>query len=110
MLSVRSSCEEHDVVSEHAEIALALPRGVGTTAQCRAQETLVPREGTLRLPALTVLSAVEAPLHLPAILGPRPLAALVPFVDRNHRRTHGQVFSTEPMVLFAVEGRIAEHA
>src|SRR5262245_23882684 len=95
-------------MGEHAEVALALPGRVGAGAERRAQEALVAREGTLHLPALAVLPLGEAPLHLAAVLRLRPLAAPVAAVQRDHRGADPQVLARQAVVLFAVEGSVAQ--
>lgn len=66
------------------------------------------REGTLRLPALPVLPLRKAAFHLPTILGLGPLASLTAPVDRDYGAPNAQFFAAEPMVLFAIEGGIAQ--
>jgi WD40 repeat protein len=50
--------KDHEVLGQHAEVALALEGRVGPGPQRRAEPALVPREAALRLPAL----AVDPPL------------------------------------------------
>ena len=97
-------------MGQHAEIALALARCIGSTAQRGAEQTLMPREGAFRLPALAILPPVEPSFHLPSVLRPRPLAALAATVDRDDSRAHPQIFATQAMMLFAIEGGVAEDA
>src|SRR5437763_981739 len=78
--------------------------------QRRAEQALVPRERAFRLPALAVLAAVEATLHLAAILGRRLSLLLAAAVERNDRRANLQVFAAESMILLAVESRVAQDA
>ena len=97
-------------MGQHPEVALALARCIGATAQRGAEETLMAREGAFRLPALAILPPVETSFHLPPILRQRPLAALAAWVDRDDGRAHPQIFATQAMILFAIEGSVAEDA
>ena len=56
------------------------------------------------------LTLRKAALHLPAILGFRPLAPLAAPVDRDDGAADAQFFAAEAMIRFAVEGGIAQDA
>src|SRR6476659_6019730 len=96
-----SGGEEHEVMGQHAEVTLALAGSVGLAAQGRAEQPLVPGEGALGLPALSVDAPVpaafgllaEAPDHLAAVARPGPLPPPVAPVQRDHRRTDLQLFA-----------------
>jgi hypothetical protein len=96
-------------MGQHAEVALPLARGIGPAAQGRAEQTFVPREGALRLPALAVFPFGKALLHLPAVARLGPLPSSVAAVDGNGGRADVQVLTAEAVVLFAVERRIGQH-
>ena len=103
---------------QYPEVAFAFSRSVRTAAQRTAQPTFVTRERRFRLPPLTEHPLVTRALrllakslhHLPSIVGLGPLAALAPTVQRNHRRPDLQVLAAIPVVSFAVERRIGQHA
>src|SRR5579872_2423980 len=104
-------------MGKYTQIAFARTRGIGLTPQGRAQQTLVPREDTFRLPTLTVhppIPAVLRPLaksphHLPTVAGLRPPPPLVPAVQGDHRRADAQLLPAEAVALLAVERRVGQH-
>src|SRR5947209_9885379 len=103
-------------MGQHAEVAFAFTRGFRLAAERRVQQSLVPREGALRLPALPVDPLMPTPLrllaetldHLPAVARLGPLAALVAPVDRDDCGADTQILAAQPVVLLAVEGRVAQ--
>ena len=105
-------------MGEHAEVTLALPGLLRFSPQGGPQQPLVSGEGTLRLPALPVDPPVataarllaEAPDHLPPVARLGPLAPPLAAVERDDGGAHAQVLPGEAVVLFAVEGRVAQHA
>jgi len=68
------------------------------------------RKGALRLPTLPVLPLGEMAFHLPAVLGLGPLAPLAAPVDRDDGAPDAQRLTAKAMILFAVEGGIAQDA
>jgi hypothetical protein len=53
---------------------------------------------------------MEATLHLAAILGRRLSLALAAAIERDDGRANVEVFAAEPMILLAVESRVAQNA
>src|ERR1700733_4067195 len=51
---------------------------------------------------------MEPPLHLPTVLGFRPLSSLAAAVDRDDRTADAQLLAAETMVVLTIEGRIAQ--
>ena len=96
-------------MGEHAQVTLALARRIRLAPQGRAEQPLVPGEGTLHLPALAVDAAVEAPLHLPAVLGLGPLAAVAPAVERADGGADLPVLAAQPVVVLGVVGGVGQH-
>jgi hypothetical protein len=104
-------------MGENAEVTFALTGLIGLATQGRAEESLVPREGALGLPALAVDAPVPAALwlpaaafdHLPTVARQRPLPALVAAVQRDHGGADAQLFAAVAVALLAVERGIAEH-
>ena len=97
-------------MSQDTKAGFALPGRLRAAAECRTETPLVARAGALRLPALAVLPLGEALLHLAAVLGLGPRAALVAAVDRDDGGADAQVLAGEAVVLLAVEGRVTQHA
>ena len=93
---------------EHSELTLAFPRRLRAPVQRRTQSPLMTRKGALRLPTLPVLPFGKMAFHLPAVLGLGPLAPLAASVNRDDGAAHAQLFAADTMMLFAVEGGIAE--
>ena len=104
-------------MSKHPQVTFALTRCIGLAPQGRAEQTLVPREGTLRLPTLPVHPPVPAapwllaePLHhLPTVAALGPLPPPLPPVQRDHRRADAQILPAKAVALLTVECRVAEH-
>jgi hypothetical protein len=103
-------------MGQNPEPALPLTGGIGPATQGTPEPPLVPAEGRLGLPPLAVHPPVPAPLrllpepldHLPPVLGPGPLAALPPAVQRDHRGAHAEAFPAVAVVGLAVEGGIGQ--
>lgn len=70
--------EDHEVMYDDAHVHFTLLSGPRGGGERRAQLALVPAEGALDLPALSVRLLEEASLHLTAILGFGPLAGVWP--------------------------------
>jgi len=104
-------------MGEHAKVAFLLAGRVRAGPQRGAQQALVPAEGALHLPALAVDPAVPRPAallaealdHLPAVLGPGPLAALAAAVDRDDRGADVPVLAAQPVVVLGVVGGVGQH-
>jgi hypothetical protein len=60
-------------VRQQAEVAFPFPGCVRAASQGGTEKPFVPREGALHLPALPIFSRGEAMLHLPPVLGLRPI-------------------------------------
>jgi hypothetical protein len=105
-------------VGEHTEVAFSLSRGIRPTTQRTAKPSFVTRDCRLHLPSLTVDPTMPRTLrllaesfhHLSSIRGLRPLAALASTVQRDHRRADFEVLAAIPVVRFAIEGGIGQHA
>ncbi len=111
-------CEEHAVVSQPTQAALALPGVIRPAAQRRAEQPWVPREGALCLPTLPVDAPVTAAAPLaPAALPPLPpgacLGSLPPpiaAVRQEDRRADAPVLPGPALVLRAGQGGLGPHA
>jgi len=108
--------QEHEVMGQHTEVAFSFTRGVRSAAQRTAQPTLVTRECRLHLPTLAEHTTVSRSLrllpkslhHLTTVLRLRPLAALAPTVQGNHRRADLQVLAAITMMGLTVEGGVGQ--
>src|SRR5262245_49790322 len=104
-------------MGEDAEVTLALAGLIGLAPQRRAEQALVPAEGALRLPALTVHPLVPAVLrllaepldHLPAVARQRPFPPAVAAVQRDQSRADAQFFAAVAVALLAVERGVGQH-
>src|SRR5258708_20707549 len=103
-------------MSQDPELTLALAGAFRPATQGTPEPPFVPAECGFCLPALAVHPAMACPAwllpealdHLSAILGLGPLAPLAASVERKDRAAHAQLFATESVVLFAVEGGIPQ--
>jgi len=77
-------------------------------AQGREQAPLVLREGGFDVVALSVLSLEEPSAHLSSVSGLRPLAAPDAGIEGDDGQAHVEAVSREPMIGFAVKGRVAD--
>ena len=95
---------------ENSEQALALLGGVAAGSQGGVQQTLVPRDHALDLPAIAVDSLGEPAFHQAAVLGLGPTTPRVPAVQGNCGAANAQLFSAQDMVALAVVAGVGQQA
>jgi hypothetical protein len=83
---------------------LGLP---ATRAQRRAETSLMARDRTFDLPALTVDSSKEAPFHLPAVFGAGPGSG-PSFACRDNGGTNAKFLSAQYMVVFGIVAGVSQ--
>ena len=101
---------DHQVMGQNSQQALAILGGVVTGPQRRAQPSLVPRDHTLDLPAISIDTLVESPFHLAAISCLGPAASGVARVQRNNCAADAQLLSAQPMIALTIVARIGQQS
>ena len=98
---------DHQIMCEDSQQALAFLGGVVTGPQRRVQPAFVSGDHALHLPTIPVDSIEESPFHLAAVLCFGPTPSGVTPVERNDRTAYAQLLPAQPMIGLAVVARQA---
>ena len=104
-------------MGQHPEVALPFPGRPGAPAEGTPEPPLVPAEGGLHGPPLSVHPPVPAPLgllpeplhHRPPVGGLGPLPAPPPGVERDHRGPHPEFRPGVGVVGLGIVGGVGQH-
>lgn len=96
-------------MGQHPELTLDLLGRAGPGSEERAEQSLVPGDGTLDLPPLVVDRPGEGPPQRPPVQGPRPPPAGVPRVEPEDGLRDAEVVPAQGVVVLGVVRGITQH-